>query len=119
MSTEEAALYIRHKHGRPYLVRRYRDHGLRREQWEPLTDIDREILEEALRIKQELRDQIVELPCQNPDCPHTVTITRRQLHEFMWTYPRRYDLRVVPFCSKACRDKVLQETEKETENGGH
>ncbi len=91
-----------------YLVRRSRDaDGRRRDQATPLSSIDRNTLQTALKVKERLLDEIVETPCMNPQCTNTVRMTRRQLEEFLVSAKKRYDLMILPFCSRECRDAAL------------
>lgn len=43
----------------------------------------------------------------NPQCTNTVRMTRRQLEEFLVSAKKRYDLMILPFCSRECRDAAL------------
>lgn len=91
-----------------YLVKRTRDpDGRRRDQATPLSSIERTTLQTALQVKEQLQHEIVEVPCMNPRCHNTVRMTRRQLEEFLVSAKKRYDLVILPFCSRECRDEAL------------
>lgn len=91
-----------------YLVRRFTDlDGRRRDQATPLSSIEHKTLQTALQIKDQLQHEIVEVPCMNPRCHNTVRMTRRQLEEFLVSAKKRYDLMILPFCSRECRDAAL------------
>lgn len=101
-------VFLRTIKGKPYLVRRSRDqNGRRRDQATPLSSIERQTLVTALRIKEQLETEIVEVPCMNPQCHNKVRMTRRQLEEFLVSAKKRYNLMILPFCSRECRDAAL------------
>ena len=91
-----------------YLVKRTRDpDGRRRDQATPLSSIEHRTLQTALQVKEQLQHEIVEVPCMNQRCHTTVRMTRRQLEEFLVSAKKRYDLVILPFCSRECRDEAL------------
>ncbi len=104
---QERAYFRYNRVGKPYLVRRVTVGGKRKEQWIPLDELDRDVLEKALQIKKEVHDQIVQVPCTNPHCQNMIQMTKKQLEEFFISSKKRYDLMVFPFCCMACRDEVL------------
>jgi len=93
--------------GKPYLVRRFYVGKKRREQWIPLDNIDQDTLQAALQVKQETLNEVVAVPCMNPKCKHTVPMTKKQLEEFFISSKKRYDMMILPFCGKECRDLML------------
>jgi hypothetical protein len=102
-------LFLRAIKGKPYLVHRYTDSaGRRHDQTIPISDIERETLVDALRIKEQLASEIVEFPCMNPHCHNTVRMTKRQMEEFFVSSKKRYDMVIYPFCSTECRDAMLK-----------
>lgn len=107
VAPQEKAYFRYNRHGKPYLVRRVSVGGKRKEQWIPLDKIDRETLEAALQVKKEVADQIVMVPCTNPQCKNTIPMTKKQLEEFFISSKKRYDMIIFPFCCTACRDEML------------
>jgi len=101
-------VFLRVKHEKPYLVTRYWVGDQRKEQWTPLADIDQKVLEAALHVKDTTAEQIVQVPCTNPDCKNTVPMSRTQLEEFFISSKKRYNMMVFPFCCDACRNAVLK-----------
>jgi len=83
-------------------------HGQRRDRATPISSVDRETLEAALRVKDQLTSEIVEFPCMNPHCHNTVRMTKRQMEEFFVSSKKRYDMVIYPFCSTECRDAMLK-----------
>ncbi|WP_292420670.1 hypothetical protein [Methanoregula sp.] len=88
-------------------MRRIRVGNQRKEQWIPLDEIDRETLATALKIKDEVKEQTVQVPCTNPKCKKTIPMTKKQLEEFFISSKKRYDMIIFPFCSTACRAEML------------
>jgi hypothetical protein len=107
VASQEKAYFRYNRHGKPYLVRRATVGGKRQEQWLPLDKIDRETLETALQVKGEVGNEIVDVPCMNPRCKNTVSMTKTQLEEFFISSKKRYDMVIFPFCTTECRDKML------------
>ncbi len=104
---QETAYFRYNRHGKPYMVRRVRVGKTRKEQWIPLDQIDRETLETALQIKDEVKAQTVMVPCTNPRCTNLIPMTKKQLEEFFISSKKRYDMVIFPFCTTTCRDEVL------------
>jgi len=103
--------FIRSIKGRLYLIHRYYEGMKRRERAIPISSLssrDRVTLETALKIKVDLANQVVDFPCMNPACTGTVKMTKTQLDDFFVSYKKKYDMVVLPFCCRECRDKVLQ-----------
>ena len=86
---------------RTYIGNRPCDHSIH------LDSIERDTLQAALRIKDELADQRIEVPCTNPLCKKTIPMTKKQLVEFFISSKKRYNMMVFPFCSTECRDDTL------------
>lgn len=108
MGTQEKSFLRKDpKSGKWYLVARSVSGGKRSEKWTPLEGIDREVLERALRVKDDVSQATVEYPCTNPRCKNKVLMTRKQAEEMFISSKKRYDLMVFPFCSTKCRDEVL------------
>jgi len=106
---QERAYFRYNRVGKPYLVRRVTVAGKRKEQWIPLDKVDHEALEAALKIKSEIQDEIVWVPCTNPRCSGKVPMTKKQLEEFYISSKKRYNIVIFPFCKPECRDVVLAE----------
>jgi len=106
-ATTHERTFLREKNGKYYLVRRSVVGGKRQEHWAPLAGIDREILEAALQVKNDVQRETVEVPCMNPQCRNKILMTKKQLEEFFISSKKRYNLMVFPFCSTKCRDEVL------------
>jgi len=104
---QEKAYFRYNRHGKPYLVRRIKVGNQRKEQWTPLDEIDRDTLETALKIKDEMKDHIVMVPCTNPNCKELIPMTKRQLEEFFISSKKRYDMIIFPFHNTKCRDEML------------
>jgi len=101
-------VFIREKNGKFYLVTRYYEGSRRKERWEPLKDADLENLTKALKIKEEIRKQTVEVPCMNPHCSNKVLMTPQQKQDLLISFKKKYDKLVLVCCSKECQQKVLQ-----------
>ena len=102
------SVFLRTIKGRTYLVHRFRDSdGHRHDQAIPLSSIEHKTLQTALQIKEQIQSEIVLVPCMNPRCRNKVRMTRRQLEEFLVSAKKRYDLVILPFCSRECRDEAL------------
>lgn len=102
------SVFIRRIKGKMYLVKRTRDaDGRRRDQATPLSSIEHKTLRAALQVKEQIQNEIVEVPCMNPRCKNKVRMTRRQLEEFLVSAKKRYDMVILPFCSPECRDEAL------------
>lgn len=107
------SIFLRTIKGKPYLVYRTKDKdGRRHDKATPLSAVEQKTLEDALRVKDQLAEEIVEIPCMNPRCPNTVKMTRRQLEEFLISSKKRYDIMILPFCSTECREKMLNEMQE-------
>jgi hypothetical protein len=100
-------VFIREKNGKYYLVTRYYEGSRRREKWEALKDIDLENLYKALKIKEEIEKQTVEVPCMNPYCSNTILMTPQQKQDLLISFKKKYDKLVLVCCSKECQQKVL------------
>lgn len=109
MRATQGNSFLRQKNGVWYLVRRSRSGGKRSETWTKLADLDREILEAALRVKDDITQVTVEYPCTNPRCKNKVKMTKMQAEEMFISSKKRYDLMVFPFCCTKCRDEALAE----------
>lgn len=105
--TKETA-FLRIRRGKAYLVHRFYSNGLRREKWVSLDEADRETLNRALQIKEDLNVQTVDFPCMNPRCNNTIKMTKHQLEDFFISSRKKYNLMILPFCSRECRDTMLE-----------
>jgi len=65
-------VFIREKNEKYYLVNRYKEGGKWREKWEPLEGKNLDNLLKALKIKEEIQRQTVEVPCMNPYCSNKI-----------------------------------------------
>ena len=99
-------LFLRTVRDRPNLVYRCKEDGRQRDHFIPLDNVDREVLAEALRLKDEI-PVLMEVPCTNPTCTKTVMMTKQQHGEFFLRSLERYDLGSFPYCGDACREAVL------------
>jgi hypothetical protein len=101
-------IFIREKNGKHYLVNRFKEGGKWREKWIPLQGDDLDNLMKALKIKEEIAKQIVEVPCANPYCSNTIKLTPQQKQDFLISFKKKYDKLVLVCCSKECQQKVLE-----------
>jgi hypothetical protein len=102
------SLFLREIKGHTYLIHRDYEGGRQRDRSIPLDEVDIGTIEDALKIKEALLKQTVQFPCMNPDCTHTVPMTRDQVEEFFVSSKKRYNIVIFPFCTDACRDAVLK-----------
>lgn len=107
MVNSKDRLFLRTLKGRTYLIHRTHVGNRPHDQSIPLDTIERDMLWEALRIKDLLKEQTIEVPCMNPHCTKTIPMTKKQLTEFFLSSKKRYNLMIFPFCSTTCRDATL------------
>ncbi|MBN2734729.1 MAG: hypothetical protein JXQ82_07735 [Methanomicrobiaceae archaeon] len=100
--------FLREKHGQLYLVTRTGRGSKRKEKWLPLPETDRDLIEKTLLSKEALKEEIIQFPCMNPECRNTIPMTKSQLEDFFVSSKKKYDMIIMPFCSKECRDKMLE-----------
>jgi hypothetical protein len=108
VQTTQEKCFLRTKHGKQYIVTRYKVGHKNKELWTPLSDFDREVLEAALTARKNLAEKAVPFPCMNPACKNTIPMTKEQIEEFFVSSKKRYNMVIFPFCSDACRDAVLK-----------
>lgn len=101
-------IFLREKNGRLYLVSRTGNGKKRKETWTPLPNTDRSLIEKTLQSKEALKEEIIQFPCMNPECNNTIPMTKSQLEDFFVSSKKKYDMIIMPFCSKECRDKMLE-----------
>lgn len=70
-------------------------------------EADEATIEAALEIKQQLREQAVDVSCSNPSCSNTIPITAKQKRDFLVSYRKLYGKTVFPCCCNECRDVVF------------
>lgn len=101
-------VFIREKNGRYYLVNRYYEGSKRKEKWTPLYGEDLNNLLKALKIKEAIARQTVEVPCMNPHCSNKIKMTPQQKQDLLISFKKKYDKLVLVCCSKECQQKVLE-----------
>jgi hypothetical protein len=106
--TDSDNVFLREKNGNLYYVVRSGKGNGRKESWYRIKDSEKDLIEQILKGKKQILDEIVEFPCMNPDCRNKIKMTRVQLEEFFISYKKKYDMVVFPCCSKECRDKLLE-----------
>jgi hypothetical protein len=101
------SVFIREKSGKYYLVNRYYEGSKRKERWTPLDGEDLSNLLKALKIKEVIARQTVEVPCMNPFCSNKLKMTPQQKQDLLISFKKKYDKLVLVCCSKECQHKVL------------
>lgn len=108
MQTTQEKCFLRVKHGKQYIVVRYKVGCKNKELWTPLGDFDKEVLEAALTARKNLAGRAVDFPCMNPDCENVIPMTKEQIEEFFISSKKRYNMVIFPFCCDECREAVLK-----------
>jgi|GEM_PF-2440942 hypothetical protein len=104
--TKSVENYLRQKHGKWYLVKRYREGEKRREKWTRLDEASLKNLLAAVNVKMQLSQEVVEVPCMNPFCSNKVLMTPQQKQDLLISFKKKYDKLVLICCSKECQKKV-------------
>jgi hypothetical protein len=104
----QARMFLRKRHGRWYLVKRFKKENRWREKWQRLNEASLKNLLAAVNVKKQLESQIVEVPCMNPFCSNTIKMTPQQKQDLLISFKKKYDKAVLVCCSKECQDKVQQ-----------
>lgn len=99
---------IRERHGKHYLVKRSKEDGRWRESWTPLNQASKNNLLAAVNVKNQLREEVVKVPCMNPSCSQEVLMTPQQKQDLLISFKKKYDKFVLVCCSKECQQNVFR-----------
>ena len=100
--------FIREKNGKHYIVHRYYENGKRKEKWVRLEGTNLKAFKNALKVKEELERNSVEVACMNPFCSNKIIMTAEQKRDLLISFKKKYNKAVLVCCSEECRKKVLE-----------
>jgi len=107
------AYFVRQIGNRHYIVHQYKDvDGRWRQTSERISDRDLKHIETTIAEKRKFEQELVEMPCWNPYCSNTVTMTPIQKRDFLISFVKKYDKVVLPFCCNECREKTMKMIEE-------